>query len=249
MKIKAKIVFIDLENSPSLGWTWGPKWETSIIEFQQDWHLLSFAYKWVGEKTVHVKGLCDYPGFEKNKTDDKRLVADLWKIFDEADVVIAHNADRFDIKKANTRFVTHGFPPPSPYRTVDTLKVARKYFRFDSNKLDDLGQYLGVGRKLKHIGFALWLQCMEGDKKSWAVMKKYNQKDISLLESVYYLLRAWATNHPNINQGGFACPTCGSVEIQKRGWTYTPLRQKRRFQCQSCAAWFSGPAITAEKAQ
>ena len=123
----------------------------------------------------------------------------------------------------------------------------RKYFKFDSNRLDDLGQYLGVGRKLKHIGFALWLLCMQGDAKSWRQMKRYNKQDISLLERVYYLLRAWATNHPNVNQGGSACPTCGSTDVQKRGWSYTLLRQKRRFQCNNCHGWHLGPAVKEEK--
>ena len=43
-------------------------------------------------------------------------------------------------------------PPPSPYKTIDTLKIARKYFGFNSSKLDDLGRVLGAGEKVRHGG-------------------------------------------------------------------------------------------------
>lgn len=248
MKARAKIVFLDVENTPSVGYVWG-KYDQTVNEFKSDWFMLSFAYKVLGEKTTRFHGLIDYPSFQKNKEDDKKLMQDLWKVLDEADIIIGHNVDRFDIRKANARFLIHGMPPPSPYRTVDTLKVSRKSFKFNSNSLDDLAASLGIGRKLKHLGFALWLGCMNGDAKSWATMRKYNIKDVDLLEQVYFTMRPWATGHANVNKGGFACPTCGSTEVQKRGWSYTALRQKRRYQCTSCASWFLGPAIRPEQAE
>jgi uncharacterized protein YprB with RNaseH-like and TPR domain len=161
---------------------------------------------------------------------------------DGADIIIGHNADKFDIRKSNTRFVFHGLKPPSPYKTIDTLKIARKVFKFDSNKLDELGRYLGLGRKIPHTGFHLWHSCMLGDPKAWKVMKKYNARDITLLEDVYYILRPWATNHPNVNQGEVGCPKCKATNVQKRGFSYTLLRKKQRFQCGNCHGWFEGPA-------
>ena len=74
-------------------------------------------------------------------------------MFDEADVVIAHNGDKFDMRKANARF--GHYEPPMPVQQVDTLKVARKYFKFESNKLGDLGEHLGLGNKEVTGGFAL----------------------------------------------------------------------------------------------
>jgi hypothetical protein len=247
MTEKAKIVFVDIETAPSLGWTWGPKWETSIIEFKTDWYLLSFAYKIAGEKKVYTKCLSDYPSYKKDLENDKALVADLWSVFDSADIIVGHNLDKFDIKKSNARFLTHRFNPPSPYRTVDTLKVARRSFKLDSNKLDDLGHYLGLGRKLPHTGFNLWKKCMDGDLKSWKLMCRYNAQDVVLLEKVYYALRPWATTHANINRGELqACPKCGSKNVQRRGYEYTLLRQKQRYQCLNCHGWHSGPARRVE---
>lgn len=240
-KTAARILFLDIENSPSLGWAWA-KYDVNVIDFKTDWYLLSFAWRWADEKAIHVRGLIDYSGFHRDMEDDRRLTEALWKLLDSADLVIGHNLDRFDIRKINTRFLAHGMPPPSPYRTLDTLKVAKRYFRFDSNRLDDLGRCLGVGRKLQHTGFELWRNCMVGQKAAWALMKRYNKQDVALLIKVYYLLRAWAGNHPNVNRGEVACPKCGSPKIQKRGFEFTLLRRKQRFQCQVCRGWFSGPA-------
>lgn len=239
---KSRIIFLDVENSPSLGYSWG-KFDVNILDFKTDWFMLSFAYRVFGEKTTHVHGLIDYPGFKKNKEDDRKLMQDLWNVMDSADILIGHNLDRFDIRKACARFLIHGMPPPSPFRTIDTLKIARKAFKFDSNSLDDLARVLKIGRKLKHVGFALWLGAMSGDPESWRVMKKYNIHDVDLLEQVYLAMRPWATGHANVNRGELqACPKCGSKNVQRRGYEYTLLRQKQRYQCLACHGWHSGPA-------
>lgn len=239
----AKIVFIDIETAPFLGWAW-EKWETNIIDIKNNWYMLSFSYKILGEKKAHTKCLIDYPGYDAAKEDDKALCQDLWDVLDDADIVIAHNGDRFDIKKSNTRFIAHKFNPPSLYKTVDTLKIAKSIFKFDSNKLDELGRYLGLGRKIPHTGFNLWKGCMIGDEKSWNIMRKYNEHDIELLEKVYFRMLPWAKNHPNVNQGQTACPKCGATTgQQRRGFSYTALRKKQRFQCTSCTGWYEGSAV------
>jgi hypothetical protein len=241
-KTPSKIVLLDIETAPSLGWVW-QKWQTNVIDFKQDWYILSFAYKYLGEKEVHVRCLADYPGYADEKENDKALVSDLWKLMDRADIIIAHNGDDFDIPKVNTRFISHGMHPPSPYKSVDTLKIARRVFKFDSNKLDELGRYLGIGRKLPHTGFHLWQGCMQGDPEAWKTMKDYNGQDVTLLEQVYFLMRPWAKTHPQVNQGELhTCPKCGSYRVQRRGYSYTLLRKKQRFQCQECTGWFEGPA-------
>jgi len=238
----AKILFLDIETAPSLGCVWG-KWQQNVIDFKKDWYMLSYGYKWAHENEVHVVALSDFAGYERHPESDKALAKTLWKILDEADIVIAHNGDAFDIPKINSRFLIHKLPPPSPYKIIDTLKIARKKFAFDSNKLDDLGHYLGIGRKLPHTGFHLWKGCMTGDLASWKTMKEYNGHDVELLEELYYLIRAWDTQHPQVNQGDLtACPKCSSHNIQRRGFSYTLLRKKQRYQCRDCAGWFEGGA-------
>jgi DNA polymerase elongation subunit (family B) len=243
--LQPRVLFLDTENAPNLGYVWG-KWEQNVIDFKSNWFFLSFAYKWQGSRAIHCKALSDYPLFKKDPENDRELVKDLWAIINDADVIIAHNGDRFDLRKANARFVAQGMKPPSPYKTVDTLKIARRYFQFDSNKLDDLGKYLGVGRKLPHTGKHLWFGCMSGDPKSWATMRRYNSQDVALLERVYLKLRPWAATHPNLTHITrlSGCPTCQSTNLTCQGFKFSKAGKRQQFQCKDCGSWSSdGPLI------
>lgn len=240
MNKEHKILFLDIETSPNLGYSWG-KWEQNIIEFKEDWHILSFSVKWLGEKNTEVYGLPDFIGYNKNKRDDKKLCEKLWKYFDEADVIVAHNGNAFDIKKSNARFVINGLTPPSPYKTIDTKLVAKKYFKFDSNSLNDLARQLGLGAKLKTGGFDLWLECMAGVKTSWKKMCDYNKQDVILLEKVYLALRSWINNHPRTSDEPIntVCPNCNGTKLQKRGVTRNKVATQQRWFCKSCGSWHS----------
>jgi len=224
-----------------LSWVWG-MWEQNVIDVHTDWYMLSFAYKWLDGSKIYTRALPDYPTYKKDKQDDSALAKELWRVFDEADVLVAHNGDRFDVRKGNARFVVHGLQPPRPYRTVDTLKLARKHFKFDSNKLDDLGRYLGCGRKIANTGKKLWLACMEGDEKAWATMRRYNRHDVELLERVYLRLRGWATTHPDLSiyTRSQSCPTCQGVRITQQGVKLTKTGHRQQYKCLDCGSWHSG---------
>lgn len=233
----------DLETFANKAFVWG-KYEQDVIAYIQEGYMLSWSAKWLDGKQI-TKGLCDYKGYKPNSNDDKALVSELHDLISQADIVIAHNGDRFDVKKMNTRFIYHKLQPPEPYRTVDTLKIARNKFAFNSNKLDDLGHFLEVGRKLKHPGFDLWLGCEKGDPKSWDLMKKYNKQDVLLLEKIYLKLLPWITNHPNITvlQETKGCPNCGSDNLQKRGLGFSNKTKIQRYQCFSCGSWTQGKYV------
>lgn len=233
----------DLESSPNLAWVWG-KYEQNALGFEREWHFLTVAYKWLGEDKVHVRGLCDYDRYAEDAEDDYELAKLAFDLFSEADIVVAHNGVAFDTKKAQARMIYHGFPPPTPFKEVDTLKIARKHFAFTSNKLGDLCDSLGIGRKLETGGFETWLGCMRGDPKAWDKMKKYNKQDVVILEQLYLRLRPWTTTHPNIAtiaERPTACPKCGSeAGMQSRGYSNTSLSRRQRFQCVACGGWSSG---------
>lgn len=231
-----RILIYDIETSPNLGYYFELYKEGNIICNQKDWYILSFAYKWLGESKTNVVSLPDFSLYKKNKEDDRMLVASLWNLFDEADIVIAHNGNQFDQKKASARFIYHGFTPPSPYKQIDTKLEAKRYFKFDSNKLNDLGKYLGLGEKLQTGGFELWKNCMLGDKKAWKKMCDYNKQDVILLEQVYEKLKPWMRTHPNVSIG-VECPKCKSTKIQWRGTAKTSTKIYARFQCQDCGGW------------
>jgi hypothetical protein len=245
--LSPKIAFYDLENAPSLGWYYDRYREGNIVADEQDWFLLSFAWKWAGESKVHVKALCDYPSYAKHKTDDSHLVKDLWKLFDEADILIGHNGDRFDKRKSNSRFLGCGLPPPSPYKTIDTLKIARRQFLQNSNKLGELGDFLGLGSKMPTTGWHTWRGCIDGDPKAWASLKRYNKRDVALLEQVYEKLKPWNPNPPDFRAmtGKHSCRVCGSLDIQFRGVERTLTTTKHRYKCNACQHWGSAPNASA----
>jgi RNase_H superfamily len=242
MPKEPRVLLWDIENSPNLAWVWG-KYDQDVVKFEQEWHLLSVAWKWRGEKKTHVLGLDDFPSaYRKDPTDDYYLAWEAHQLLDEADVVIAHNGDRFDTRKTQARLLIHGFDPPSPFRSVDTLKVAKQHFMFNSNKLGDLGETLGLGEKVDTGGFKLWLGCMRGDPKAWALMKKYNRQDVVLLEKVYERMLPWINNHPNmalIGDRPESCPKCFSeAGMIIRGYhKYHGVTKARVFQCRGCGGY------------
>lgn len=232
---KPRILIYDIENTPTVVTVW-KLWEADAIETLEEWYILSYSYKWLGEDKVHVVALPDFKGYKNNKKDDKLLCESLYKLFDEADIVIAHNGDEHDQKKSNARFIYNGILPPSPYKSIDTKKVAKKYFKFNSNSLNNLGTYLKLGNKIENSGISLWRACMNGDPKAWSLMKKYNKQDVVLLEKVYLKLLPWMTQHPNhgiIIGERSVCPNCGSEHLQSRGIKYG----KRSWYCVDCRSW------------
>lgn len=238
---KTKILLFDIETAPNLGYIWG-KYEQNVIEYEQEWYMLCFAAKWLGDEETFV-----YRNTEHE--NDLDTVRELWKLFDEADIIIAHNGDDFDIKKSNARFIAHGMTPPSPYQTIDTKKVAKRYFKFNSNKLDDLGNLLGLGRKIDTGGFELWKGCMLGDKASWDLMCEYNIQDVELLEKVYLKMLPWITNHPNLNltEGTVCnCPNCFGTNMVKHKLRPSRTGLRQQYQCMDCGAYKTGEAIKVE---
>lgn len=239
MKQSLKILIYDIETAPNLGYIWG-KYEQDVIRYESEWYIMCFAYKWLGERSTHVIALPDFPKFySKYPENDLGVVKELHRLFSEADVVIAHNGNSFDQKKSQARMAYHGFKPPEPYRQIDTKLVSRKYFSFNSNKLDDLGELLGCGRKIQTGGFDLWYGCMRGDKKSWNKMKRYNKQDVVLLEKIYLKLLPWINNHPAMNVLGEldSCPKCGHGPMQRRGKQINKSNFYWRYQCQRCGGW------------
>ena len=251
---KPRILIYDIETSPIISYNWGI-WEQNAIEVIEDWQILCFAYKWLDEKKTHIVSQDEFKGFKPGVNDDTKVVQKLRELFDEADVVVAHNGDSFDQKKSQARMLVRGLEPPSPYRQIDTKKVAKKYAKFTSNKLDDLGTYFKLGNKVSTGGFALWKGCMCGDKKSWNRMKRYNIQDVRLLEKVYLKLRPWMQGHPSMNLGDEnykKCPKCGAkAKMHKRGFARKKTSLYQRYQCMSCHGWVQSrtPIKTIEKVE
>jgi len=237
---KPAILFLDIETAPSLGWVWG-KWQQDVVSFASRWYLLSFSAKWQGGRLTTL-ALPDFPKYTPGSENDLPLVKRAWDLLNEADIVVAHNGDDFDVRKLQARFTFWNLPPPSPFRTVDTKKVAKKYFNFESNSLNDIAQQMGFGEKAETGGFKLWEDCMKGSPAAWKRMKKYNARDVVLLEKVYNRFLPWMGSHPSWGafKSGVVCPKCGSTDLQSRGTYLTNVSRFRRWQCQACGGWARG---------
>jgi hypothetical protein len=235
--MKAKILLYDIETSPNLGYTW-EKYEQNVITFTKEWEILTFAYKWAGQKAVKVVTRKDF----KDKTD-KSITKALHSVLSQANVVVAHNGNSFDNKKSRAKFIEHGLGPTPPFAQIDTKLVARRHFKFNSNSLDDLGKLLKVGRKVKHSGFELWERCMAGSPSAFKEMAKYNKQDVLLLERVYNKLLPWIAGGPNMGtllHRPEACPKCGGT-LQSRGVFHTTTAVFPRYRCNDCGGWSRGP--------
>jgi DNA polymerase elongation subunit (family B) len=235
--MKLKTLLFDIETSPNVSYNWHGLHEVEIIEIIEEGYILSFAFKWLGQKKVNAFCLNDFKGNWESKK--KQLVLELHKLFNEADIIVAHNGNQFDIKMANRSFTFYGLTPPKPYKSVDTLTLARSKFKFNSNHLNDLGKFLGLGVKVETGGFKLWKACMNGDEKSFKKMVRYNKNDVVLLEKVYLRLRPYITTHPNVAiSEGYVCPLCGSLNVVGQGYHYLAGGFiKRQWQCKDCGRW------------
>jgi len=169
--------------------------------------------------------------------DDTQLVQLLWDLHNQADVVVAHNGDRFDNKKARARMFLAGMPPVARPLEYDTLKAARRLFSLTSNSLGEIARQLDIAGKVSHSGKHLWFKCMEGDPTAWATMRDYNIQDVALLADVYERIRVWDKQHPhlaNITNRPDGCPQCGHTHVIAKGWEHTRTGKYRRFLCQDC---------------
>ena len=233
-----KVLLFDIETAPLKAYVW-KLWKTDIHNEQviNDWFCLSWSAKWLYSNKVMGDVVTSE---EALKEDDSRIMKNLWCLINNADIVISHNGDRFDIPRINSRFIINGLDPTTPYFSIDTCKIAKKQFGFSSNKLDALATYFNIPNKL-HTEFALWKACLEGDKKALGYMLKYNKQDVVILEEVYLKLRPWIKNHPNIgNLDGTqaACANCGSedIEVISGKYYYTSVGKYETFRCKHCGA-------------
>ena len=235
---KPRVIFYDIETAPSLGYYFDLHKEGNIVSTVAPWFMLSFAYKVQGESKTHFHCLADYPSYNKDRKNDRALVTDLHRlVFSDADVLVGHNIDRFDGRKSRARFIAHGLPATPPIKTIDTLKIARRVFKFDSNRLSALGEYLGLGGKATTTGWKLWEACINGDRKAWKQMGVYNKRDVELLEQVYDKLAPWQPNAPYT--GATGCPTCYSDAVTRQGFKVTRSGRRQQMKCESCSHWFS----------
>ena len=233
---KPKILLFDIETAPMVVYSW---WlfdqDIGINQIRKDWFMLSWSAKWLGDDKVIAETVSPK---ESQKQDDKRITKGLWDLVSEADIIIAHNWDKFDIRKMNTRFLKHGLWQPNRYQSIDTLKIARKNFSVSSNKLDYLCTFLWIPGKLSTGWFELWEKCVHWDRKSLKLMEDYCKNDVKILEKVYLKLRpydGWTVNlGMYLEDGKKHCSRCGSTKLK---WGWVCVSWNSRYKTSRCECW------------
>lgn len=233
-----KRLFWDIETSYNVVRSWNIGYDLTITHENiiKERAIICICYKWAGEKEVHH--------FQWDKGDDKAMLKKFLEVLNSADEIIGHNSDRFDEKWMRTRCVYHRLPMMPTYQTIDTLKLAKSGFRFNSNRLDYLGKFLGFGGKIE-TGFKLWEAIVEhNDQTAMDKMVKYCKGDVILLEKIYNVLNPYTKprTHVGVRMGldSCSCPNCGSdhTHISKDIISAQGIH-KKQMTCNDCGKYFT----------
>jgi hypothetical protein len=236
-----RILDIDIETSPTIVANFGiRKAYLGTHQVLQDERVLCFGARWSGTKRVIFRS-------EFHDGRDKMLT-DVHALLDQADIVRHYNGTSFDVPKLEGELAVEGYAPPAPFKQVDLFHAVKR-FGFISHKLGFVAEKFGIGEKMKHEGFDLWLQCLAGDEKAWATMRRYCMRDVTLLEPLADRIRPWHRSHPNmalfVGDDERRCRLCGNdgLEVIKHSkaltdvtayavvrctWCHTPQRSKHR---------------------
>lgn len=241
---KPRILIWDLETAPNIAAVFD-LFEDNGINFNgimTERYIICGSWKWLDEPNIESISIADdKKAFKKDPHDDFLVVKKLHEMLSQADAIVAHYGDNFDIKYFNTRAIFHKLDPIQPLIQIDTYKIAKKKFKFNCNRLDYIGKFLGLGRK-KHVDFSVWMDALNGKTESITKMVDYNKQDVVLLEDIYKRLSPYVPAQVNhrlfTDSPADKCIRCGSDKIEKRGWSYTATKRYQRYKCNGCAGWF-----------
>lgn len=252
--MKKKRLIFDIEVSPNIGWFWKPDhymrvWHDNII---LEGAIICICYKWAGESTV-------YSLTWDKKHNERKMLQTFIKVMNEADEVVTHNGDKFDIVWVRTRCIVNNVPMMPDYVSLDTYKAAKHNFNFMSNKLSHIAKVCGLGEKLDTGGSKLWKQVLMGEtelenrdfwnrlilgnnKKALDKMVRYCKQDVRLLERVWEKMNPYIKPKSHFGNSSNSCPECGSENIVINKYRTSAAGSKRvTFQCTDCGKYHTVP--------
>lgn len=246
MNKKLKILLWDIEILPHKieAYCWNP-WQiikpvdSKIIEESS---IVTIAYKWYGVKSQPVVLKVD----AKDVRNDKKVLQEFSKVVQEADYIVGHYSDKFDLPFFNGRLFKHKLPPVAPAKALDTFKMFKgSILNRWSNRLDYIARMRGHEGKTK-TDWSLWQGCMDGKQSSIDKMGKYNAQDIRVLEKVFIDTLPYSKVNLVAEAGLLCCSGCGSKDITKRGLFRTLQKIYQRYCCKVCGKWTKGELIKGE---
>lgn len=189
-----RVLVYDIETSYNIVKSWRVGYQLNInpSDILHERAIICISYKWLGSDEVYNLK------WDANQCD-KFMLEQFIEVMNEADLLVAHNGDRFDLKWIKTRALKHGLKMMINYPQFDTLKVAKKKFLFNSNKLDYITQFLGFEGKIK-TNMKLWDDIiLRRDPQAMKDMITYCDEDVRQLEKIYKLLVGW--ENPKMHLG------------------------------------------------
>lgn len=254
-----KILYIDIENSRMV-----VEFETYSLygndvihprHVKHDWYITCAAWAWLDTKKqkigkIETVAVNDFKSYKKDFRDDRQLVKKLHKVLSEADLIVGHNSDAFDIKKINYKFIKYGMPPIDFPATVDTLKAAKKYMRSSSNRLYFLARELDVSTKID-LPSSVMHAADNGCEKSLKKLVAYNKGDIKAGAQVYFKMLPYIKNHPviekvmgkKVDKDRPACQNCGSKKVHRYGLRKSKTGRYYRYRCDDCGSYTKGARV------
>jgi len=237
LKTQRRRLFFDIETSPNIGLFWeaGFKKNIDTSNIIKERAIICICWKWEDDKNV------EFVHWD-SKQCDKALLQKFIKVANQADELVGHNGDKFDLAWIRTRCLFHKIEMFPNYKTIDTLKISRSKFRFNSNRLNYIAQFLGIGSKIK-TEYNLWKDIVLNKcKKSMDKMIKYCQMDVILLEKVYKKLSGHIEPKTHFGvvfgQDRGSCQECGSDDLHIKAHRISSTGLKKiQYQCQTCGKY------------
>lgn len=234
-----KRLFWDCETSPNIAFAWraGGKQYINPDGIINERSIICIGYKWESCDKVTVLTWDQF-------MNDRAVLETFLAVANEADELVAHWGDRFDMPWFRTRCLVHGLQPLPNYKTVDTCAWASRLCYFNSNKLNYIAKLLGLGEKIE-TKLDLWKKVvLNNDREALAYMARYCGQDCRLLEKVWNKLRVITTAKTHVGvlngKGKWTCAHCGSshVALDKRRVTAQGTQQFQ-MRCKECHAYYT----------
>jgi uncharacterized protein YprB with RNaseH-like and TPR domain len=203
--------------------------------------MISFGWKFLGEKNAHVKTVLDYP--HNRYLTDKRLIQDVYDIMSGADIWVGHYSTRFDTPFVQTRLLAHYSKCLPPVPQIDTWWIARTKLKLHSNRLASIQQFLELPTSKTPLKPEHWVKATQGHPESIKYISEHNLADVECLEQAYMRLRPLIHNHPSVNcaaGNSDGCPVCGSLKVHHVRERWNRITLAPLFKCTDCGAWSQG---------
>ena len=254
--VTARVVTLDIERIPGRVRTWhrgftieGDVWDLNALkditrrrihaDDMIEWpRTICAAWKWYDQPDTVFAAEWEVGGYDG-------FMRAVWDVFDQADLIIGHNADRFDARHLMGGWAEMGLPAPTPYKVVDTLKIARGTFAYESNTLDALNKRLGIDAKTDKYDSRVAKAAVAGDKEAQDRIRFYNMGDIAASEALFDRLRPYARNIPHLGMwtdDEMACPSCGHTMTATGKTVHANVQRYEHLHCDNCGAHARGTA-------